>query len=91
MEDGYAWSVTEANAWMLRSNLSNGTVGLYRAICDALGQSLEAVTPQVLQEPRSSRNASAGEEADEASQFFNPGKSRAAADLRDEHSAGTLS
>lgn len=35
---------------LLKSNLSNGTVGLYQAICDALGCSIEAVSPQTLRE-----------------------------------------
>ncbi|KAJ5230974.1 hypothetical protein N7489_011682 [Penicillium chrysogenum] len=47
--DGYAWSVTESKKSLLQSNLGGGSVGLYRSICEELGRSLEAVTPQTLQ------------------------------------------
>ncbi|KAJ6022344.1 hypothetical protein N7499_002891 [Penicillium canescens] len=47
--DGYAWSVTESKKSLLQSNLGGGSVGLYRSICEELGWSLEAVTPQTLQ------------------------------------------
>ncbi|KAJ5775808.1 uncharacterized protein N7511_000819 [Penicillium nucicola] len=47
--DGYAWSVTESKKSLLQSNLGSGNVGMYRSICEELGRSLEAVTPQTLQ------------------------------------------
>ncbi|OGE47339.1 hypothetical protein PENARI_c049G12079 [Penicillium arizonense] len=46
--DGYAWSVTRANAALLKSNLSSGTINLYQKILKELGSSLEAVNPQSL-------------------------------------------
>lgn len=51
---GYAWSVTESMAFLLKSNLSSGTVGLFQTIYKELGRSLEAVSPQVLQNAQSS-------------------------------------
>ncbi|KAH8430117.1 uncharacterized protein LDX57_007795 [Aspergillus melleus] len=48
-QDGYVWSVTDSKAHLLETPLSNGTVGLYEEICRALGHSLEAVRPAVLQ------------------------------------------
>ncbi|OQD76742.1 hypothetical protein PENANT_c121G08801 [Penicillium antarcticum] len=48
--DGYAWSVSDSQKRLLKTNLSNGMVGLYQAIRDALGCSIEAVSPQTLQE-----------------------------------------
>ncbi|KAK9847350.1 hypothetical protein MYU51_019563 [Penicillium brevicompactum] len=53
--DGYAWSVTESKKSLLQSNLGSGSVGLYRSICEELGRSLEAVTPQTLQVAQSER------------------------------------
>ncbi|CAG8120979.1 unnamed protein product, partial [Penicillium salamii] len=47
-EDGYAWSVTRANAGLLKSSLSSGSTSLYQLICRELGRSLEAVNPQSL-------------------------------------------
>ncbi|KAF3004652.1 hypothetical protein E8E15_001026 [Penicillium rubens] len=41
-------------AFLLKSNLSSGTVGLFQTICKELGRSLEAVSPQVLQGAQSS-------------------------------------
>ncbi|CAG7951589.1 unnamed protein product [Penicillium salamii] len=60
--DGYAWSVTESNKSLLQSNLGSGSVGLYRSICEELGRSLEAVTPQTLQVAQSERDHLAKEE-----------------------------
>jgi len=54
--DGYAWSVTESKKSLLQSNLGSGSVGLYRSICEELGRSLEAVTPQTLQVAQSERD-----------------------------------
>ncbi|KAI9041324.1 uncharacterized protein KD926_006900 [Aspergillus affinis] len=48
-QDGYAWSVTDSKAHLLKTPLSNGTVGLYEEICREFGNSLEAVRPAVLQ------------------------------------------
>ncbi|OQD77342.1 hypothetical protein PENANT_c113G04627 [Penicillium antarcticum] len=48
--DGYAWSVSGSQKHLLKTKLSNGTVGFYQAIRDALGCSIEAVSPQTLQE-----------------------------------------
>jgi hypothetical protein len=42
--------VSKSQEYLLKSNLSNGTVGLYQAIRDALGCSIEAVSPQMLRE-----------------------------------------
>ncbi|KAJ6134793.1 hypothetical protein N7523_001115 [Penicillium sp. IBT 18751x] len=56
-EDRYAWSVTESNEFLLQSSLSSGTISLYQSICQALGHSLEAVTPQTLVSSRSGRVA----------------------------------
>ncbi|KAJ5483143.1 hypothetical protein N7530_002389 [Penicillium desertorum] len=50
MADGYAWSVSKSQEHLLKSNLSDGTVGSYKKICDALGRSIEAVSPQTLRE-----------------------------------------
>ncbi|KAI2791725.1 hypothetical protein POX_c04601 [Penicillium oxalicum] len=58
-EDGYAWSVTEESAWLLQSCLSSGKVGLYRAICNALGKSLEAVRPGDLPSSQPRQNSRA--------------------------------
>ncbi|KAJ5346190.1 hypothetical protein N7452_004194 [Penicillium brevicompactum] len=52
--DGYAWSVSKSQEYLLKTNLSNGTVGMYQAIRDALGCSIEAVSPQTLREPDAS-------------------------------------
>ena len=41
--------MTESKKSLLQSNLGSGSVGLYRSICEELGRSLEAVTPQTLQ------------------------------------------
>ena len=54
--DKYAWSVTESKKSLLQTNLSSGSVGLYRSICEELGRSLEAVTPQTLQVARLERD-----------------------------------
>ncbi|KAJ5837647.1 uncharacterized protein N7525_002835 [Penicillium rubens] len=54
--DKYAWSVTESKKSLLQTNLSSGSVGLYRSICEELGRSLEAVTPQTLQFARLERD-----------------------------------
>ncbi|KAJ5766709.1 uncharacterized protein N7511_004325, partial [Penicillium nucicola] len=48
--DGYAWSVSTSQEHLLKKNLSNGTVGFYQVIRDALGCSIEAVSPQTLRE-----------------------------------------
>lgn len=47
-EDGYAWSVTIANASVLKSSLSSGKIHLYRKICNEIGHSIEAVSPHAL-------------------------------------------
>jgi hypothetical protein len=44
-EDGYAWSITDSKRHLLKSCLSNGTVGLYDEICKEIGHSIEAVRP----------------------------------------------
>ena len=54
-EDRYAWSVTKPNDFLLQSSLSSGTISLYQSICQALGHSLEAVTPQTLVSSQSGR------------------------------------
>ncbi|KAJ5500625.1 hypothetical protein N7453_009728 [Penicillium expansum] len=54
--DGYAWSITESKKSLLQSNLGSGSVGLYRSICEEIGRSLEAVTPQTLQAAQSERD-----------------------------------
>ncbi|CAG8074690.1 hypothetical protein N7541_000109 [Penicillium brevicompactum] len=64
VEDGYAWSVTESKKSLLQSSLSNGTVGLFRAICEELGRSLEAVTPQTLHDSALGRDDDPGEDED---------------------------
>ncbi|KAJ6033789.1 uncharacterized protein N7446_007918 [Penicillium canescens] len=64
VEDGYAWSVTESKKSLLQSSLSNGSVGLFRAISEELGRSLEAVTPQTLQDSDLERDDDPGEEED---------------------------
>lgn len=43
--------MSKSQEHLLKSNLSNETVGLYQAIRDALGCSIEAVSPQTLWEP----------------------------------------
>ncbi|CAG8268407.1 unnamed protein product [Penicillium salamii] len=67
VEDGYAWSVTESKKSLLQSSLSNGTVGLFRAICEELGRSLEAVTPQTLHDSDSGRDDDPGEDEEDGS------------------------
>ncbi|CAP94183.1 Pc16g15130 [Penicillium rubens Wisconsin 54-1255] len=47
-EDGYPWSVTSANASVLKSSLSSGKIHLYRKICNEIGHSIEAVSPHAL-------------------------------------------
>lgn len=47
-EDGYAWAVTSQKAHLLECSLSNGTVGLYDAICEELNRSIEAVHPEAM-------------------------------------------
>ncbi|CAI7615153.1 unnamed protein product [Penicillium pancosmium] len=49
VEDGYAWSVTASHAYLLKTHLSHGGVGFFQTICKELGRSLEAVTPETLQ------------------------------------------
>lgn len=49
-QDGYAWSVTKLKESILQRSLSNGTVGLYQAIQEELGRSLEAVSPKILRQ-----------------------------------------
>lgn len=49
-QDGYAWSVTKSKESLLQTSLSNGTVGLYQAIREELGRSLEAVSPRILRQ-----------------------------------------
>jgi hypothetical protein len=44
-EDGYSWCVTDSKAHLMKTSLSNGTVGLYDAICQEIGRSIEAVRP----------------------------------------------
>ncbi|KAJ5288266.1 hypothetical protein N7508_011041 [Penicillium antarcticum] len=48
--DGYAWSVSDSQKHLLKTNLSNGTVGFYQDIRDALVCEMEAVSPQTLRE-----------------------------------------
>ncbi|KAJ5893248.1 hypothetical protein N7495_004939 [Penicillium taxi] len=59
--DGYAWSVTEPNKHLLQSSLSGGNIRLYRSICEELGRSLKAVTPETLQTSPSDHKSSAEE------------------------------
>ncbi|KAJ6027429.1 uncharacterized protein N7446_003977, partial [Penicillium canescens] len=40
--DGYAWSVSDSQKHLLKTNLSNRTVGFYQDIRDALRCSIEA-------------------------------------------------
>ncbi|OQE08430.1 hypothetical protein PENFLA_c135G04814 [Penicillium flavigenum] len=47
-EDGYAWSVTSPNSGLLKSSLSSGKIHLYRKICNEIGHSIEAVSPDAL-------------------------------------------
>ncbi|OQD91563.1 hypothetical protein PENVUL_c276G07512 [Penicillium vulpinum] len=61
--DKYAWSVTESKKSLLQSNLGRGSVGLYKSICEELGRSLEAVTPQTLQVTQLERDHLPREEA----------------------------
>ncbi|CAG8938642.1 unnamed protein product [Penicillium nalgiovense] len=55
-EDGYAWSVTSPNAGLLKSSLSSGNIHLYRSICNEIGHSFEAVSPQTLRTSQSNAN-----------------------------------
>ncbi|KAJ6040729.1 uncharacterized protein N7446_003955 [Penicillium canescens] len=48
--DGYAWSVSDSQKHLLRTNLSNRTVSFYQDIRDALRCSIEAVSPQTLRD-----------------------------------------
>ncbi|KAJ5244848.1 hypothetical protein N7489_004944, partial [Penicillium chrysogenum] len=47
-EDGYAWSVTSANAALLKASLSSGNIHLYRSIYKEVGHSVKAVSPHTL-------------------------------------------
>ncbi|CAG8087117.1 unnamed protein product [Penicillium salamii] len=47
-EDGYTWSVTSGNAALLKYSLSSGNIRLYRSICNEIGDSFEAISPQTL-------------------------------------------
>ncbi|KAJ6171558.1 hypothetical protein N7470_000625 [Penicillium chermesinum] len=59
-DDGYAWSVSNAQKHLLETPLGRGTVGLYQEIIAELGKSIEAVRPQTPQgTPRSSEASSA--------------------------------
>jgi len=49
VEDGYAWSVTASHASLLKTCLSSGGLRFFQTICKELGRSLEAVTPETLQ------------------------------------------
>ncbi|CAG8890709.1 unnamed protein product [Penicillium salamii] len=64
-EDGYAWSVTRANAGLLKSSLSSDSTSLYQLICRELGRSLEAVNPQSLDNSRSNTGGLPNEEFSE--------------------------
>ncbi|OQE10588.1 hypothetical protein PENFLA_c087G08100 [Penicillium flavigenum] len=55
-EDGYTWSITSANAGLRKSSLSSGNIHLYRSICNEIGHSLEAVSPQTLRTSQSNAN-----------------------------------
>ncbi|OQE70563.1 hypothetical protein PENNAL_c0114G05474 [Penicillium nalgiovense] len=70
--DGYAWSVSKSQENLLRSNLSNGTVGLYQAIRDALGCSIEAVSPQTLRESDAGSFKSMSDERPRSSKLSKP-------------------
>ncbi|KAJ6171492.1 hypothetical protein N7470_000559 [Penicillium chermesinum] len=66
-EDGYAWSVSDAQIHLLRTPLGRGTIGLYQEIIGELGKSIEAVRPQPLQRtPRSSEASSACQDRPES-------------------------
>ncbi|KAJ5244734.1 hypothetical protein N7489_004830 [Penicillium chrysogenum] len=56
-EDGYAWSVTSANAGLLKSSLSSGNIHLYRSICKEVGRPIEAVFPHTLGNSQSNADA----------------------------------
>ncbi|KAJ5155671.1 hypothetical protein N7492_008491 [Penicillium capsulatum] len=56
VEDGYAWSVSTSKEHLLKTSLSNGTVGVYQAILQELGRSIEAVKPQTLQATGTGQN-----------------------------------
>ncbi|KAJ5135379.1 uncharacterized protein N7515_004657 [Penicillium bovifimosum] len=71
--DGYAWSVSKSQEYLLKSNLSNGTVGLYQAILDALGHSIEAVSPPTLRESNAGSDKKMSDEPKEPSSS-NPSK-----------------
>lgn len=43
--DGYTWAVAASQRELLDCSLSNGTLGKYQAICEEIGDSLEAITP----------------------------------------------
>ncbi|KAJ6105192.1 hypothetical protein N7523_010279 [Penicillium sp. IBT 18751x] len=62
VEDGYAWSVSKSKEHLLRTNLSNGTVGIYQAIQQELGRSIEAVDPQTLRPTGPSQKDEGSEE-----------------------------
>ncbi|KAG2026553.1 hypothetical protein GB937_001334 [Aspergillus fischeri] len=55
-DDGYAWSVTDKSAHLLRDSLSSGSVGQYEAICEGLGVSIEAVHPEVVMDDRTTHH-----------------------------------
>ncbi|KAJ5471987.1 hypothetical protein N7539_008556, partial [Penicillium diatomitis] len=44
-DDGYAWSIAEPMAFLLKSPLSSSSVKNLQIICKELGHSLEATTP----------------------------------------------
>ncbi|CRL25423.1 unnamed protein product [Penicillium camemberti] len=47
-EDGYAWSVTSSIADLFKSSLSSCNIHLCQSICEGIGHSFEAVSPQPL-------------------------------------------
>ncbi|KAJ5917580.1 hypothetical protein N7466_011134 [Penicillium verhagenii] len=48
IQDGYAWSASASKQHLLTRNLASGTVGFYQDIMDGLGQSIEAVAPEII-------------------------------------------
>ena len=59
--------MTESNKHLLQSSLSGANIRLYRSICEELGQSLEAVTPETLQSSPSDQESSTEEVREKSS------------------------
>ncbi|KAJ5884637.1 hypothetical protein N7495_009147 [Penicillium taxi] len=56
-EDGYAWAVVKNNEHLLKTSLSNGSIGVYDSILRGLGHLIKAVIPGTLEYTRKIPNS----------------------------------